>query len=511
MKTIHTFIRVVIVITTFGTITASHAAPRYQIIDLGSLGGSHYYETFSGITGKLLNEHGVVSAGMETAKTDPLCLNGGACLALHGFLWNDGTLSDLGLLVSGDQSDFSQSFSINDQNNCAGISTYNVRGPSSEPLYRAVMWNTTNGNRQMIDLGTLGGNQSLAHAINNRDQIVGWALNQTPETTNIWEFYPFPFGTQQRAVLWENGTNLDLGTLGGSSAWASHINDQGQIIGQSFTSTGSSGQHTITDLDITWSRPIAGFLWQNGQMIDLGNSGGTFVLPTRINNKGQIIGLMTIPGDSTYHPFLWTNGVLKDLGTFGGASGQANDINELGEVVGGTKMATGARRAFLWRNGVLKNLGTIGFHSQAWGINAKSQVIGTSGANPGDYRAFLWEDNGNPMLDLNSLVPAGSPRLAYGIDINDRGEILVGGLNEQSLYLLIPLPTLSIRTSETPTGRKIVVEGKTIPGRRYRLENSSDLKTWSTVGALMVADQETTTWELQTGSGSVFFRIAGPL
>jgi hypothetical protein len=62
-------------------------------------------------------------------------------------------------------------------------------------------------------------------------------------------------------------------------------------------------------------------------------------------------------------------------------------------------------------------------------------------------RAFLWE-NGEAMRDLNDLVPAGSPHLAEGININNRGEIVVGALSEKRLYLLVPLPVLSIRHSE---------------------------------------------------------------
>lgn len=97
------------------------------------------------------------------------------------------------------------------------------------------------------------------------------------------------------------------------------------------------------------------------------------------------------------------------------------------------------------------------------------------------------------------------------MNINDRGEILAVGLNEQGLYLRVPLPTLWILTSETPAGRKIFVEGQTIPGRNYRLESDLNLQTWSGVGTPIVADQDTTTWELEIGSGSLFFRIAGPL
>ncbi len=481
------------------------APPRYQVINLGSLGGEQFYETFSGIDGKLLNNKGSVAAGMDTAQIDPQCLNAGDCTASHGFFWSDGVLSDLELLAAGDKGNFSQSFSMNDQDECVGISTYNELGASGEPLYRAVVWK----NRQIVDLGTLGGKQSLAHAINNRGQIVGWSLNQTPAETNIWEDYPFPFGTQQRAVLWNNGVIQDLGTLGGPSAWAMELNEQGQVIGQSFTDV--PGKRSTTVGAYTWSRPFAAFLWENGQMVDLGNLGGTFNVPVRINNKGQVIGFMTTKGDSSFHPFLWDKGVLKDLGTFGGSGGQANAINDAGEIVGGANQANGAFRAFLWRNGAMINLGTLSDNSQAWFINSKTQVVGTSGTVQPNLRAFLW-DNGGPMLDLNKLVPVGSPKLATALGINDHGEILCGGPNEKGLYLLVPLPTLSLQVSKLPAGGNLVTLQMTaVSGKSYRLESSSDLKTWMTIGTPFVAAEDRTTTELQTQTAQSFYRVAGPL
>src|SRR4051812_19391661 len=105
MKTNHAFAHAVII--TFGALIGNHAEPRYEVVNLGSLGGSGYAETFSGVSGKLLSNRGGVAAGMETAKIDPVC-SGGECRAWHGFLWEDGTLFDLGLLGTGDRSDFSQ-------------------------------------------------------------------------------------------------------------------------------------------------------------------------------------------------------------------------------------------------------------------------------------------------------------------------------------------------------------------------------------------------------------------
>jgi probable HAF family extracellular repeat protein len=474
-------------------------AARYQLIDLGSLGGAQYYETFSGITGRLVNGSGTVASGMDTAVPDPFCFNN-SCLTSHGFQWINGSLHDLGTLAFNETGNFSQAFWLNDHGVCAGIATYNALGDSGEPLYKAVMWK----DRQIIDLGTLGGKQSLAHAINNQNQVVGWATNLVPASTNIWgEEYPWPFATQQRAVLWENGAARDLGTLGGPSAWASCLNDVGQIIGQSFTANSEGQQHQAAG--VVWSRPMAGFIWENGNMMDLGTLGGTFALPVRINNKGQVIGFSTLEGDMSHHPFIWEKGVLKDLGTLGGNVGRANAINEAGEVVGGAVAANGLNRAFLWRNGVMTNLGTLGTHSQAWGINAKTQVIGASGTHP-NFRAFLWE-NGGPMVDLNDLVPAGSPQVVLGLGINDRGEILCGGVNAERLFLLVPAPQLAIRPASAAAPQKIVIEMKLIPGRRYSLEASTDLQTWAVIGAAFVAAADTETRELETSEGSRFYRL----
>jgi hypothetical protein len=62
--------------------------------------------------------------------------------------------------------------------------------------------------------------------------------------------------------------------------------------------------------------------------------------------------------------------------------------------------------------------------------------------------AFLWEDGG-PMVDLNSLIPAGSSlQLTYAVAINDRGEIAGFGVppgvppenytTQGHAYILIP-------------------------------------------------------------------------
>ena len=481
------------------TLTAAHAAPApYQLISLGSLGGTNYYEYMSGVNGRLMNNSGIVVGGMDTSVPDPFCFNG-SCLTSHAFEWTSGALVDLGTLEFNTNGNFSQAFSINDQGRSIGVATYNSTGSSGEPLYKAVMWR----DRQIVDLGTLGGTASFAQALNNHDQVVGWALNQIPASANIWQDYPWPFATQQRAVLWENGTAVDLGTLGGPSAWATGINDNGQVIGESLT-TVSTGQQRQID-GWVFSRPVAGFIWENGQTVNLGSLGGTFALPVQINNQGQVIGFMTTQGDTSFHPFLWDKGVLKDLGTLGGSSGRANAINAAGAVVGGARLASGLNRAFLWTNGVMINLGTLGTHSQAWGINSMTQVVGTSGTSHPNLRAFLWE-NGGPMLDLNTLIPPGSPLLAVALAINDRGEILCGGPNEKGLFLLVPTPPI---LNIARLGNNVVLSWST-NHTGYILEAKTDvspLSNWTPVPGTptIMADRHTVT--NSAANGNQFFRL----
>ena len=80
---------------------------------------------------------------------------------------------------------------------------------------------------------------------------------------------------------------------------------------------------------------------------------------TGLNNREQVIGQSNTAGDAESHPFLWDRGELKDLGTFGGTSGYANAVNDAGEVAGAANKADSTLHAFFWKNGVKTDLGTI--------------------------------------------------------------------------------------------------------------------------------------------------------
>ena len=134
---------------------------------------------------------------------------------------------------------------------------------------------------------------------------------------------------------------IDLGTLGGTDSFASAVNARGHVIGDSDTGTGIAG-----------TGEGHGFVWEHGEMTDLGSLGfGT-------NFLGQVVGV----GD-------------KNL-----QSTRAVAINGRGDVVGWSTTGTGRTHAFVWQNGRMIDLGTLkgDVESGAVALNDHGQIIGWS-------------------------------------------------------------------------------------------------------------------------------------
>lgn len=101
----------------------------------------------------------------------------------------------------------------------------------------------------------------------------------------------------------------DLGTLSGPDAQVEAMSERGQIVGTSYTSSTPNPGSGIPTIDP--------FLWENGSMVDIGTLGGTNGLAHFVNSRGQVVGVSNLAGDSTSHPFLWSNGKLMGLGDVG--------------------------------------------------------------------------------------------------------------------------------------------------------------------------------------------------
>jgi probable HAF family extracellular repeat protein len=416
---------------------------RYKLIDLGTFGGPTGWlcndPSGGGGACGILNGRGQIASGADTSLPNPNYLNSNVLLPpgnspigdpfiQHAFRWQDGVLQDLGTLPGGYNS-FAQSISGNGL--VVGLSENGDIDPFfGLPAVHAVLWQ--NHGQGVTDLGTLeGGYESTAFSVNDRAQVVGFALNTIPD--------PFLFGEQVRAFLWQKGVMQDLGTLGtGTDAFAYFINARGQVAGSSFTNTIVNPVTGIPTQDP--------FLWENGTMLDLGTLGGTFGFPNDLNNRGQVVGQSNLAGDLASRPFLWdkrNNPPLTDLGSLGGTYAGAEWINNAGEIVGYSNPPSDMGfHPFLWKNGVMTDLGTIGSDpcSSPLGINSRSQVVGFSGDCVSNGHAWLWE-NGQ-IIDLNIFnhPSSGLDKLLLAYNINDGGEIdglgVPPGVNPADVFTL---------------------------------------------------------------------------
>jgi probable HAF family extracellular repeat protein len=437
-----------------------HAHHHYQLVDLGStFGGTQSYfnpgsgNDFGQFT-SVLNSGGSVAGFADTSVSDPFpnfCF--WDCNVVHAFrAGRKGDLTDLGALPGGGSS---ASTWITADGRIAGISENGETDPlyPDIPEFRAVLWERG----RIVDLGTLpaGGNQSEANSANSKGQVVGAALNTIPDPNSMQPatFWlpggPGGYHYQTRAFLWDKQNGMqDLGTLaGGTDAEAMLINERGQVVGNSYTSSAPSALCAGAGFALT----TGSFIWDKEMgMRDLGNLGGTCTLVTDLNNRGQVIGASSLATDQFQHAFLWdTERGMQDLGgSLGGNNTAAFVLNDKGEAVGNAYFPGEVIfHATLWRHvGEMIDLGAVGNDpcSYATGINAKGQVVGgsisTCDPEGGTFRAFLWEDGS--ILDLNALIPSGSALyLESTYTINDRGEIAGEGrdsIGNGHAFLLIP-------------------------------------------------------------------------
>jgi probable HAF family extracellular repeat protein len=394
---------------------------HYKLIDIGTFGGpaSFVNPTFNAVPA--LNSHGTLvgasGTAVPTTSTSDFFVCGGGEGDLpnvfHAFKWQNGSITDLGAFAPR-KTNCSNAVSVNEKGEIVGISEIDKIDPNfGVKELRGVLWK----DGALINLGTLGGNETIVTGINNRTQVVGEATNNIPD--------PFGLGTQLRAFLWQQGVMQDLGTLGGNDAGAEFINERGQVEGFSFT---DSTPNATTGLPT--GHP---FLWTNGEMRDLGSLGGTLAgfgganQQGALNNRGQVIGLSNLPGDQTADPFLWDGEQMIDLNThtIGGNPESANALNDAGEIVG-TAAFSGRpfSDAYLWRKGVATDLGAVedDCFSEASAINSRRQIVGLSFSCASNVlRTFLWE-NGS-IVDLNALSSPNSLQLIDAAAINDHGEI----------------------------------------------------------------------------------------
>jgi probable HAF family extracellular repeat protein len=141
-----------------------------------------------------------------------------------------------------------------------------------------------------------------------------------------------------------NDLMIDLGTLGGDNSWARGINNFGVIVGEADTSASDTRAFRVVPEDTNGDG--AADRWfrddnadgANDLMQDLGTLGGADSSASRVNANGQIAGWAE-DAERNVHGFVWESGQMTNLNTAALAStrwglNQARDINDSGEIVG---------------------------------------------------------------------------------------------------------------------------------------------------------------------------------
>jgi len=280
-------------------------------LPLGTLGGKNSSINWNGI-----NDPGEAVGMSETSVPDPngedLCGFGTQATCLP-FLWQNGVMRALPTLGGNN----GQASAINNSGQVAGYAENGMvdstcpAGVMNNRVDLPVLWNTNKGKDTANPLPTIGTDtDGVAFGINNKGQAVGYSGTCT--SANF-------------AVLWENGTATPLADLGTPGAIAYAINGHGQIVGQAVNSEGSA----------------LAAIWENNTVKSLGallpGEGAAFA--TSINNKGQVVGSSFDFSGNWSHGLLWENGKMFDLNQLFPASSNlyvvsASNINESGQIAG---------------------------------------------------------------------------------------------------------------------------------------------------------------------------------
>jgi probable HAF family extracellular repeat protein len=198
----------------------------------------------------------------------------------RAFVWSSKTgMVDIGTLGGA----YAQAYAINDNGYITGASQTQGMGPiltTHAFIYRQLA-PTSPGNRQMQDLGVLGGLFSSGMAINSYNHVAGYSTLSTKDD-------------RVHAFLHDGKSMIDLGSLGGNALDSDYsvalgVNSRDQVVGYSYLPV--VGEMPLQQVAFLWSRASDG----SGQMVNLntllywGAKDYLLFSATGINDSGQIV------------------------------------------------------------------------------------------------------------------------------------------------------------------------------------------------------------------------------
>ncbi|GKS70146.1 PEP-CTERM protein-sorting domain-containing protein [Nitrosomonas sp. PY1] len=318
-------------------------------------------------------------------------------------------------------------------------------------------------NWSFTELGSLGGNQSKANAINDSGQIVGQSVNAA--------------GESKAFIIQSNGAGMTTLFPSINASNAQDINDAGQITGTYYLPTlpgqgespfhafitGANGQGII-DLEVG-SKMNSGISINNagqvlGRTFEMDGSSSTFItsangmnvrtletfndksiIPAGINEHGQIAGWAGDWSMPKFSVITAPNGVdMHEIKGLPGSNGvTAFGINNAGQVVGSVDIQTdsGGNLAYAFLTSAdgnnMMNLGVLkgDDSSSAVGMNDLGEVIGSSSSFDVDHsRIFLYSHGGMTDLSALDVVTDSGWRDLFISDINNHGQMVGFGTNK---------------------------------------------------------------------------------
>ncbi len=362
---------------------------RYAIINVGDPGGLGL------ASARAINNEGII-AGVTV---DGLSGN------LLAFVWQDGSSHYLPLLVGGYDT---QPYDINSAGDVVGFAR------TAQLAQRAVLWPSTGG---IIELGTLGGADSTAYGINTQGHVVGGA-----------DF----LGTDTNPFIWIDGQMTALGDFGDRGGDAQAINDQDQVVGYASGSEFSGVRAFLWEngelinigsllsnrnsyaQDINESEVVAGYahaldstaravIWRNRSIINIHNDSlGPQSFAWALNDLDQVVGGLVIDDlPLVFGAFLYENGgpmvnlhtLVPPRNNWSVLDG-AFDINNAGEIVGRGYRINGGSSAYL----ITPVHPTLTLQGPQPGRAGTLNGLRVTGCTPGARITFYYSTHGGGTL-----------------------------------------------------------------------------------------------------------------
>jgi probable HAF family extracellular repeat protein len=366
--------------------------PLYELVDLGTLGGSS-----SVALG--MNELGDVVGWAETGS------------GVHAFLWQDGQMADLGTLGGR----FSEARDVNDFMQIVGVASDANEQPRAFYAWNGMFFDLNDLLVRPIppmprepDNGDFSPELLEANAINDTGAIVAVGGNGQDDFVRTYLLRPVSsFDPYRPRFTYTETEFVPAAVPSQNQLRSAAISDQG--------------------------------VDQSGQSA----SGPSVTVGLGLNDFDQVVGV------SMEQAFLWLNDGLDGLLDIGHTS-QANALSDWGLIVGWTAGPAGRPRASLWSMWLPDQVWSLytspGWSSEALDVNSNGAAVGWTADNPqgNDAVAMVWTGTAAWNLNDRTALPEGPAfweTLEEATAIDDQQRIAgYGRLTDLGLRAFILLP-----------------------------------------------------------------------